>query len=199
MRREVCLAVFGIMTIGAAGVYAQTSPSIGVRAGIGTDINGGIAFGVGGNYRLSFPKNSLELGKVVFGGSFEETTEEDGNTYEETTDVYVFAGMANYLVGRQKGMPSTFFIAGFGLACVSIEWEESSSGDTSRGTPLPGGGTKHSADGSAAGSVFNLGVGKSFAGGFDVRFELSTILVFGSLGDAGDVIPTAMLAAGYRF
>jgi len=107
--------------------------------------------------------------------------------------------MANYLIGYQLDQPRTFFIVGIGLASVNVEWEERSPDDISLGTPLPGGGSMHSADGSAAGTVFNLGVGQLFKSGFDVRLELPVILAFSAPGEAATVIPTLIVSAGIRF
>ena len=202
MRTAVYLVLIGILVLGTAATHAQTSPKIGLRAGIGTDVNGGLAYGVGGNYLLTFPKNpnnSLELGVILFGGSFEETSEEYIHTYEETTDIFVFGIMANYLIGYQPGQPGTFFVVGMGLASISVEWEERSSTDVSLGPYLPGGGSMQSADGSAAGTVFNLGVGRSFEGGLDLRLEIPVILAFSAPGEATSVIPTVMATAGYGF
>lgn len=192
-----CALILSILLVANAG--AQTDPRIGIRAGVGTDVNLGIAYGAGGNYLLTFPQNSLELGVVFFGGSFEETTEEAINTYEEKTDIFVFAAMANYLFGYAPNKPGPFFIAGIGLASVSVEWEERSDGDVSLGTPLPGGGSMQSEEGSGGGTVFNLGVGGSFASGFDIRAELPVIVTFSAPGDASSVVPTLMVTAGYRF
>lgn len=194
--------IFGILLLGcmaAASAQAQTDPKVGLRAGVGTDINLGLAYGAGANYLLSLPQNSLELGVVFFGGSFDETTDEGIHTYDETTDLIVFGLLANYLVGYTPNQPSTFFIAGIGLASVNIEWEERSDTDVSLGTPLPGGGSMQSEDGSAGGTVFNLGFGRSFASGFDVRAELPVIVSFSAPGEAAAVIPTLIVTAGLRF
>ena len=199
MRKAACLAILGILVLGTAATHAQTSPKIGLRAGIGTDVNLGLAYGVGGNYLLTYPNNSLELGILLFGGSFEETSDESIHTYEETTDLFVFGVMANYLIGYQTEQPATFFVAGVGLASISAEWEERSSTDVSLGTPLAGGGSMQTAEGSAAGIVFNLGVGRSFKGGLDIRLEIPVILSFSAPGEASSVIPTVIGTVGYRF
>lgn len=200
MKTVVCAALLTILVLGTA-TQAQTDPKVGLRAGLGTDVNFGLAYGAGANYLLTLPNNpnnSLELGIILFGGSFEETTEEF-NTYVETTDIFVFGLMANYLIGYQLDQPQTFFIAGIGLASVGVEWEERSDTDVSLGTPLPGGGSKQSEDGSAAGTVFNLGVGRLFESGLDIRLELPVILAFSAPGDAAAVIPTLIATAGIRF
>ncbi|MBU0982401.1 MAG: hypothetical protein KKA42_00910 [candidate division Zixibacteria bacterium] len=199
MKTAACLTLIGILVLGTTPVFAQTSPKIGVRAGVGTDVNLGLAYGVGGNYLITRPNNSVELGIVLFGGSFEESTDESIHTYDETTDVFVFGIMANYLIGYQPDQSGTFFVAGFGFASMSVEWEERSATDGSLGTPLPGGGSMQSADGSSAGTLFNLGVGQSFTGGFDLRLEVPVIVSFSAPGESSSVIPTVIATAGYRF
>jgi len=202
MRRAGYLIIHGILLLGfiaGGSVQAQTGPRVGIRAGVGTDINLGLAYGVGANYLISFPQNSLELGFVFFGGSFKETSDEGMHTYEETTDIAVFGLLANYMIGYQPGTPGTFFIAGFGLASVNVEWEERSPTDVSLGPLLPDGGSMQSEDGSAGGTVFNLGLGRSFAGGLDLRAELPVIISFAAPGEAAAVIPTAIITAGMRF
>jgi len=194
--------IFGILLLGClvvSSAQAQTDPKIGLRAGVGTDINLGLAYGVGANYLLSFPQNSLELGVILFGGSFDETTDEGMHTYDETTDLFVFGLLANYLIGYTPNQPGTFFITGIGLASINMEWEERSKTDESLGTPLPGGGSMQSVDGSAGGTVFNLGFGRSFTNGFDVRAELPVIVSFSAPGEASAVIPSLIVTAGIRF
>jgi hypothetical protein len=144
-------------------------------------------------------QNSIELGVVMFGGSFEESTDEGMHTYDETTDLFVFGILANYMINYTPDKPGTFFLAGFGLASISVDWEERSETDISLGTPLPGGGSMQSADGSAGGTVFNLGAGHSFNGGFDIRAEIPVIVSFSAPGEASSVIPTLIITGGYRF
>jgi hypothetical protein len=196
------LVIFGTLLLSclaAASAQAQTGPKVGLRAGVGTDVNLGVAYGVGANYLLSLPQNSLELGVILFGGSFDETTDEGMHTYEETTDLIVFGLMANYLIGYTPNQPSTFFMVGFGLASINIEWEERSDTDVSLGPLLPGGGSMQSEEGSAGGTVLNLGFGHSFTGGFDVRAEFPVIVRFSAPGEASSVIPTLIVTAGLRF
>ncbi len=176
----------------------KTNSSIGIRAGLGTDINLGLAYGGGINYLLDLNYNAVEIGIVVFGGNSEETTVEF-NTYTEETDVFVFGVLSNYLFGYKLKKPGLFGIIGLGFAAISVEWEESSPDDISLGTPLPGGGSKQSVDASGAGSVFNLGFGISFKGGFDARVEVPVIFIFDAPGDAAAIVPTFMLTAGYHF
>jgi hypothetical protein len=172
--------------------------SIGIRAGIGTDINLGLAYGGGINYLLDLKGSAVELGFVVFGGHSEETTEEF-NTYTEKTDVLVFGVLSNYLFGYKLKKSSLFGVIGLGFAAISVDWEESSPNDISLGTPLPGGGSKQSSDGTGAGSVFNLGFGMSFNGGLDIRAEAPVIFIFGPPGSASSIVPTFMATIGYHF
>jgi len=178
--------------------YSNESGSIGIRAGIGTDINLGLAYGGGINYLLNLNQNAVEIGLVVFGGSSEEKTEEY-NTYTETTDVLVYGVLANYLFGYELKKSCFFGLVGFGFSAISVEWEESSPDDESLGTPLPGGGSKQSEDATAAGSILNLGFGVAFDGGFDIRVEAPIIFIFDAPGDASSIVPTFMATLGYHF
>ena len=187
-----------LMTFNKSELLIKTNSSIGIRAGIGTDINLGLAYGGGINYLLDLNDNAVEIGIVIFGGHSEETTVEF-NTYNEKTDVLVFGVLSNYLFGYKLKKPGLFGVIGLGFAAISVEWEESSPNDISLGTPLPGGGSKQSVDATGAGSVFNLGFGIAFKGSFDVRVEVPVIFIFDAPGDAAAIVPTFMLTAGYHF
>jgi hypothetical protein len=179
-------------------VMSQSTGTFGIRGGIGTDINGGIAYGGSINYQFPVGNNYLEVGPVFYAGHFEETTE-DYNTYVETTDLTVFGVLANYLVNYQPTNQGMFFVVGFGFAAVSVDWEEKSDTDISLGTPLPGGGSKQSADGTAGGTVFNVGAGYKFTGNVDIRAEIPVIIIAGAPGEAGAVAPTLIVTLGIRF
>ena len=60
-RSQELLAGVLVCLILGAGV-AQAGSGIGLRAGIGTDISGGIAYGFGGNYLIPLSTNSVEVG-----------------------------------------------------------------------------------------------------------------------------------------
>ena len=58
---------------------ATAGPSVdgaGLRAGLGTDISGGVAYGVALTYVKMLGLNGLELQFGAYGGTFKETTEE---------------------------------------------------------------------------------------------------------------------------
>lgn len=175
--------------------YGQTHEgSFGIRGGLGTDINGGLGYGLGINYL--FPNSYFELGAVLFGHSSEETTV-DYNTYNEKTDLVVFGIMGNYLFGYKYKQPGFYGIVGFGFAAISVDWEESSPDDSSLGTPLPDGGSKQSESGTGGGTVINAGVGYSF-GQLSLRGEFPIIISFSDYGSSS-VIPTVMVTLGYNF
>jgi hypothetical protein len=179
--------------------FSSEIPKIGVRGGLGTDINLGLAFGVGGNYLLDMGESPLELGAVIYYSHSTETSNNGFNDYHETTDVTVFGMLANYLMGYELGKPGMFLLAGFGLGMMNVYWEEWSPTDESLGELLPDGGSRMEDDGVAAGSVFNLGGGMAFSNGADLRFEIPVILVFGEYGEASSVVPTFTITAGMRF
>lgn len=200
MSKATWFPLAGLMMLLITGpAVGQSSPQIGLRGGVGTDVGLGLAYGIGGNYALDLPSNSLELGVVFFGGGFEETSDWGTHRYEETTDIIVVGFVANYLMGYAPRQPGLFFITGIGLASISVEWEERSATDRSLGPPLPGGGSMQSDDGTTGGTVFNLGIGRSFAGGMDLRAELPIIVTFAPPGGASSVVPTLMATLGYRF
>lgn len=184
--------------------YAQTESTsdsetdqtgtFGIRAGIGTDINLGIAYGAGFNYRL---KKNMELGLVFFGGKFSETSDNGFNVYEETTSIFAVGAQANWLFSHRPDKTKPFFILGTGLAFISYEWEEKSDTDSSLGTPLSGGGSMQSDEGGTGGVIFDLGIGLTFSSPFDLRFEVPIMIPFGI--ESVTVVPLFMLTAGYRF
>ncbi len=135
--------------------YGQTDQtgSFGIRAGIGTDISLGIAYGAGFNYRL---QENMELGLVLFGGKFSESTEEGIHIYDETTQIFAIGAQANWLFSHRPDETKPFFIAGTGLTFISSEYEQSSTTDTSLGASLPGGGSVQFEDGSTGGAIFTI-------------------------------------------
>lgn len=168
----------------------------GVRAGVGTDINLGIAYGFGIN-KLFLER--LEVGAYLYGSHSEETSEEGMHEYDETTDVIVFGVLANFLGRYQQDTACLYYLGGFGLGIFSVDWEEESDTDTSLGDPLPGGGSRQSSDGTAVGTIFNLGLGYNFQSNFDLRFEIPIFVMFSAPGEASAFVPTFTLTAGYRF
>ncbi len=203
VRNCVFACLVFIMFVCPLTVFSSELPKIGVRGGIGTDINLGLAFGGGVNYILDIGDSPLELGVLVFYSHWSETSYEGIYDYEynETSDVLVFGMLANYLFGYKLGTPGMFLLAGFGLGVMNVNWEEWSPDDTSLGEPPPGGGSgsMQEAGGTGAGSVFNLGGGIAFSNGADVRLEIPVILVFGEYGEASSVVPTFTITAGMRF
>lgn len=180
-------------------VLAQTTPvNIGLRGGLGMDISGGLAYGLGGNYQLDVQGNVAELGLHFYGSNSSSSKTTTFHTYNETTGLLVFGVLANYLLNYTPGTPGMFFVGGVGLAAINVSWTEESATDTSLGTLLPGGGSKQSVDAFAGGSVINLGIGYLFEGGLDLRFEVPTIFVFGAPGSAATVVPTFTVTGGYR-
>lgn len=183
--------------IAASNGTAQSMPRVGIRGGVGTDINLGLAYGVGLNYAVG-ARNPVELGVMLFGGSFKEESSEGSHSYNEKTDLLVYGMMANYLLGHSPDRRGLYFVAGVGVAGVSASWEERSATDVSLGTPLPGGGSMQSEDGTGAGTVLNLGFGAYVSNRVDMRVELPTIVTFAPPGGASSVVPTLIATLGLR-
>ncbi len=198
-RNSLFVCLIFVVFVSPLTVFSSELPKIGVRGGLGTDINLGLAFGGGANYILDVGENPLELGAVIYYSHATETSNNGYNDYHETTDVTVFGMLANYLMGYKIGTPGMFLLAGFGLGMMNVNWEEWSPTDVSLGELLPEGGSRQDAGGTAAGSVLNLGGGMAFSNGADIRFEIPVILVFGDYGEASTVVPTFTITAGMRF
>lgn len=148
------LIVVCVVIGGGNSVYAQESGAVGIRLGIGTDIGGGIAYGGQLNYTLYQTRNAVEMGLAVFGGKFEEDSNNGFNDYHEETTIFVVGAIVNYLFRYALDIPSPYFLAGIGVGSISVEWEERSDTDSSLGTPLPGGGSVQSEEGTTAGLNF---------------------------------------------
>lgn len=187
--------LFFFLLFSTISLTQDNSGTFSIKGGLGTDINLGLAYGGGIGYL--FPNSNIELEVVLFGHHSEETTEEF-HTYEETTDLFVFGVMANYLIGFPYKSNGGYGIIGFGFSAVSLDWEETSPTDESLGTLLPGGGSKQSESGSGGGSILNAGFGYSF-GEFHLRAEFPVIIAFSPPGEASGVAPTFILTLGYYF
>ncbi len=192
----ILVTIFWIFTSFA---QKNTVPSIGIRGGIGTDINLGLAYGAGINYLVDYNNKDLELGVLYFGGNYKESTKEGRHTYNETTDLSVMAILANYLIKYTPYQNGIFFISGVGIASVYVEWEEKSPTDISLGIPLSNGGSMQSSEGNTGGTILNLGIGKSFFSGADIRAEMPVIITFSPPGKASSVAPSFITTLGFRF
>ncbi len=192
------LICVSLILTGTANAQEKTG-GVGIRFGIGTDIQGGIAYGGQLNYTLFQNLNAIELGLVVFGGKFEEESNNGYNDYFEETNVLVIGAIVNYLFRYDMSVGGPYIAVGFGVGAVSVEWEESSPTDESLGPPLSGGGSMQSEEGTVAGMIINLGLGYRFTELFDLRLQVPTIIV--SAGDERDgaVIPTITVTAGLSF
>ena len=189
--------VVAVCLVAAGAAQAQTKGVFSLRAGAGTDVSGGVATGAQIGYIFEQARDAFEVGLVVFGGNFEEDSEEF-YTYHEETQILVIGAIASYLY-RYEAMSGPYFVAGFGVGAISGTWEESSPGDPSLGTPLPGGGSKLEEDFGGAGTVLNFGVGYRFNQKFDLRASVPTIFIPSGDVYGGATVPTFTLTAGFNF
>jgi len=197
--RLFTLALICLVMAGTAVAQEVKPGTIGVRAGIGTDISGGIAYGIQLGYTMNQLPNGLEMGLALFGGKFEEDSNNGFNDYHEETTVFVIGAMVNYLFRWGIEMKGPYFLAGVGVGAVSVEWTESSPTDTSLGPPLPGGGSSQSEEGTTGGLILNFGIGGRFNEKFDLRFQVPTMFIGGGDERDGAVVPMFMLTAGLQF
>ena len=135
---------------------------------------------------------------MFYYGSFQQTSSNGVNTYTDKTQIAALAAFLNYLYGYRRDQGGFYLLAGVGLAYLGMNWEESSPTDPTLGTPLPGGGSKQTFDGSVGGALVSLGAGYTIAGGLDLRLEVPLVITFSQAGGASTVIPPFTLTAGYR-
>jgi hypothetical protein len=60
---------------------------------------------------------------------------------------------------------------------MHVDWTHDSPTDATLGTPLPGGGSTEEEDRIMLGTVLNLGVGQRLHDRFDIRAQLSTLII----------------------
>ncbi len=194
----IAACVLAVSIVDVAVAQEQTG-RVGGRVGIGTDITGGIAFGAQLDYTQFQGVNAFEMGIMLFGGSFEEESDNGANTYTETTDVFVVGAIANYLFGYNKESGGPYFVTGVGVGAISVSWEEQSDTDTSLGTPLANGGSSQSEDGTVGGLVINFGIGKRLNERADIRAQVPTFFISGGDERDGATVPTFTVTFGYAF
>ena len=174
MRHSIRSLIALTLLLGASVAFAAAGDGgWGIRGGLGTDIDLGVAVGLGGSYVLPVERQpfSFEFGADYLYSSTDETTTTQFR-YEENTEMDIFGVRANLLFKYARSRPSWYYITGVGAAAVSVDWEEKSPDDSSLGTPFGNGGSMQSESGTAAGAVINLGVGRNFGRGFDTRLEV---------------------------
>lgn len=194
--RKRWLMIGVLLAVGFSASAEGLADGLGFRGGVGADITfSGVAVGAGVNKLFL---DQFEGGLVFYYGSFQETSSNGVNTYLDKTQVIALAAQVNYLYGYNRDRGGFYLLAGVGIAYLGINWEESSPTDTSLGTPLPGGGSKQTFEGSVGGTILALGAGYAIAGGLDVRLEVPIVIAFSSAGGASTIIPLFTLTAGYR-
>lgn len=188
--------IFLIILLIQIPAFAETGFTL--RGTLGTDIGGGLGFGVGGRFYHKAGFGHLEFGPDLIVSSTEETTEEF-HTYIENTDLVVFAARINNLINYTPGKRGTYYLYGTGAAALSVEWTEESPTDTSLGTPRAGGGSMQSEDGTAFALIANFGVGFTRPGNLDFRIETPILISLNEVGEAATFIPTLTVGFGFSF
>ncbi len=200
IRRTVFSVTLAFLTATLAqSAAAQATGRAGIRLGAGADISGGVAFGGQIDYTLFRGANSVELGLLGFGGSFEEETDSGVNTYREDTDVIVIGAIANYLFRHAMESGGPYFVAGVGAGGVNVQWREESPTDTSLGSPLLGGGSFQEEEGTVGGLVLNFGIGHRFTEQVDLRAQVPTFFIAGGEQRESQVVPTLTVTLGIGF
>ena len=192
--KRLC-GLFLIVLAGAGfAAAAEKDPVFSARAGVGTDINLGIAVGGGAGYLQRFqgmPPVDFGIDLYYYHGtsSSKEQVGTHLNTYNDTTTLMVYAVSANFLHNYHPGQKGFYFITGVGVGAVSVDWVHQSPQDASY---------NDSGDYTGGGLLLNLGATYAFGPGFELRL-LAPILVFqGPLGAVG-FAPMLNLAGVFRF
>lgn len=202
MKKGRCIfliIILGCLYLKPAGASESSPNEFSLRGGVGTDVGLGVAYGAGLRFFYPMGKGILEFGPDIFFHKSSIETDEGIYTYKETTRLLVFAARINFLSKYDPENPGTYFIFGTGVAAVSVNWEEESATDTSLGTPLPGGGSMQSAEGTAAAWILNFGFGVLLTREVDIRFELPIFIFPGVVGGMSAFAPTITITAGVSF
>lgn len=194
--RSVAIMVT-ILIAATSQSYAQSAQNKGLRFGLGTDVGGGLAYGAELNILQEKQDHAIEFGIILFGGKFEEDSEEGIHIYHEESKLLVLAVMSNYLM-QYAPVKSAYFVFGFGAGIFSGNYRESSLTDTSLGPALSGGGSFSDEDFTVAGTIINIGAGYRFTDKTDLRFQVPTFLILGGPDRAPSTIPTFTLTMGIR-
>jgi hypothetical protein len=162
----------------------------------------GSGFGVGAFYILApsgYSSTVWDLGADIYYSSVtEDEKDSEGTKFEDDTKVLVFAFRSNALFNYHPSKTGVYFVAGAGFVLGSISWEENI---TYFAPYVPH--TEHwSDDAFAVGNVLNLGVGMTFGGDLEARFETPLLIFYSTPGkgdrSASSVAPTFTLSALYR-
>lgn len=192
--RRFLVPIMVVLVVAALPSLAQDKPELSARAGIGTDLNLGIAVGGGLGWILRFPgwppvEAGIDLYYYHGVDSSQEMVGPSLNTYNDTTTLMVYAVSANLLHSYAPGQRGLYYITGLGLGAVSVDWIHQSPQDTSY---------NDSGDYTGGGLLINLGLAYAFGSGFELRL-LAPILVFRGPLDTLGFSPMLNLAASLRF
>lgn len=193
MKKILCM-IFAVLVLPAFPAVSKENPVFSVKAGIGTDVNLGIALGGGFGYLMEFsgmPPLEVDIDYYYYHG-LDTSKEQVGNslnTYNDTTTLRVFAVTANLLHGFQPEKAGFYFITGAGAGAVSLDWKHQSPEDTSY---------NDSGSSNGGGILVNLGAVYAFGRGFEIRL-LAPILVFNGPLDTLGFAPMLNLTAALRF
>jgi hypothetical protein len=182
-----------------SSVRSSTLGTFGVRAGVGTDLQLGLGFGVGGSYMWNSGGGgtAFELGAdIYYHHSTDSYTDQRGSVTvkgEDKTTLTVFGVRANALFNYNPNEKSVYFIAGFGFVVASLQWEENEN------APNWNAPYHDKAEGTSAGNIVNIGIGIPLGRNLDVRLETPMLYFYSAAGKSATFAPTATIGLSYRF
>ncbi len=180
----------------------SNNSGFGIRGGLGTDITLSIGFGLGAFYVLapsSFSTSNWDFGIDIYYANVSEETVEGSIRYKDKTELVIFTLRANGLFNYKPHKSGVYFVAGTGLVLGNVSWGE----DIIYSAPYYPHTEPWDFSAFSVGNVLNLGIGLTFGGGFETRFETPLLIFYSVPGyggrSASSVVPTFTFNALYRF
>jgi hypothetical protein len=176
----LCLAASALVL--PAGLSAQELGHLGLRGGAIIDRTG--EPGYGGQVELVDLQSSrsVEVAIGYLAGTsarhYQRTAAWGrGDEYREDMRVRGAVLLANALFRRTPGARGPHVVLGMGLGPFWVDWTRESPSDTGLGMPRAGGGSAVREKRLMLGTVLNVGGGQRLGDRFDVRAQLSTLVV----------------------
>jgi len=156
--------------------HAEDAPSeMTLKYGIGTDINLGIALGIGLNLDMKFGDSEIQAGPIFYYNrwTWEGVDGSASNYYEEQANTMVIGGLINSTLPSND--PTLSILYGYGVAFVRYNYQQTSPDDSSIG-PLINGEYVQDDTYTGVGVVTNFGINKRFSDTLELQFEMPVII-----------------------
>lgn len=187
----------------ADAVSGQAPFRLGLRAGAGLDRTGELAYGAQIELAEPGPSRSVAVAVGYFSGRSEKRYRRTASwggildEYRENMRVRGGALLATVLFRDAPGARGPYLVAGLGLGPLQVDWIRQSPTDRRLGSPRPEGGSAVWEERLMLGTVLNVGMGQRLHDRFDVRAQLSTLVVPSTdVREDLELVPTLVLTTG---